>query len=46
MEGTPGALRLPPPRLGEHSRQVLSELGFTPEEIDILITASPAQTPP
>jgi crotonobetainyl-CoA:carnitine CoA-transferase CaiB-like acyl-CoA transferase len=46
MEGTPGSLRLPPPRLGEHSRQVLTELGFTPQEIDVLTAASPAPTPP
>jgi formyl-CoA transferase len=33
MEGTPGSVRLPPPRLGEHTREVLAELGFTPEEV-------------
>ena len=33
MEGTPGSVRLPPPRLGEHTREVLTELGFTPEEV-------------
>jgi formyl-CoA transferase len=46
MEGTPGSVRRPPPRLGEHSRQVLTELGFTPEEIAVLTGARPAQASP
>lgn len=29
-------LRTPPPMLGEHSREVLAEAGFTPDEIDRL----------
>ena len=33
LESTPGSLRLPPPRLGEHTRQVLEELGFSAAEI-------------
>src|SRR5438128_2096300 len=37
LEGTPGALRRPPPRLGEHTREVLAELGFTAAEIDALV---------
>ncbi len=37
MEGTPGALRLAPPRLGEHTREVLTELGFTPVEVEEMI---------
>jgi crotonobetainyl-CoA:carnitine CoA-transferase CaiB-like acyl-CoA transferase len=44
MEGTPGSVRLPPPRLGEHSRQVLTDFGCTPEEIDLLTGTRPAQT--
>jgi crotonobetainyl-CoA:carnitine CoA-transferase CaiB-like acyl-CoA transferase len=29
LMGTPGAIRSPAPRLGEHNRQLLSELGFS-----------------
>lgn len=34
---TPTALRHPAPALGEHSREVLTELGLTDEEIDAMI---------
>jgi len=38
LEGTPGSVRLAPPRLGEHTRQVLAELGFSQNEIDVLVS--------
>jgi crotonobetainyl-CoA:carnitine CoA-transferase CaiB-like acyl-CoA transferase len=43
LEGTPGAIRRAPPRLGEHTREVLTELGFTPEEIEALAGAGAVQ---
>lgn len=34
---TPCTLRRPPPTLGQHSREILADLGFTQERIDTLI---------
>ena len=46
---TPAAIRRPAPLLGEHTAEVLAEIGVAPEEIDRLVTvgaiaASPAKT--
>jgi len=36
LHGTPGEVRARPPTLGEHTDQVLRELGYSPAEIDAL----------
>jgi crotonobetainyl-CoA:carnitine CoA-transferase CaiB-like acyl-CoA transferase len=38
MEGRRLGVRLQPPRLGEHSRELLLSAGFAPQEIDGLLT--------
>jgi crotonobetainyl-CoA:carnitine CoA-transferase CaiB-like acyl-CoA transferase len=39
LSDTPGAVRTPPPRLGEHTESVLRDLGFAPDEITRLRAA-------
>jgi crotonobetainyl-CoA:carnitine CoA-transferase CaiB-like acyl-CoA transferase len=39
LSQTPGAIRLPAPTLGQHTREVLHTLGYTDGEIDPLKTA-------
>lgn len=34
---TPGTIRLDPPRVGEHTREVLEELGYAADHIDSLV---------
>ncbi len=36
MEKTPATYRIPAPQLGEHTAQILEELGYSPEEIEEL----------
>jgi crotonobetainyl-CoA:carnitine CoA-transferase CaiB-like acyl-CoA transferase len=37
VDGTRPAYATPPPRVGEHSTEILADAGFTPEEIDALL---------
>lgn len=39
LSDTPGTVRLPPPRLGEHTHDVLAELGFSASEVDEMRTS-------
>jgi crotonobetainyl-CoA:carnitine CoA-transferase CaiB-like acyl-CoA transferase len=39
LSDTPGAIRLPPPKLGEHTDQLLMDLGCPPEQIAALRAA-------
>lgn len=45
LDGTPGTLRRPPPQLGEHTAEVLEDLGFSAGEIaEMLSPASEARS--
>ncbi|WP_159996772.1 CaiB/BaiF CoA-transferase family protein [Roseomonas sp. 18066] len=46
FSGTPGAIRSPAPRLGEHSRAILAEAGFLPAEIEDGIATGLTRTAP
>ena len=37
LNGTPQSIRRHPPRLGEHTREVLSELGLSQDEVESLL---------
>ncbi len=40
--GTPGAVRSHPPMLGEHTDEILADLGYAPEQIDELVESKAA----
>jgi len=42
--GTPGSVRLPPPMLGQHTEEVLAELGYAPPEMEALEQAGIVST--
>ena len=45
LSRTPGEIRMPPPLLGEHSRERLATLGLSAEEIDRLVAAGVISDP-
>jgi crotonobetainyl-CoA:carnitine CoA-transferase CaiB-like acyl-CoA transferase len=42
MAATPPSARRHPPRLGEHTDEILGELGYSPSEVDALVTSGVA----
>ena len=42
LHDTPGAISGPPPVLGQHSKEILAEAGYSPEEIAALLDAGVA----
>ena len=43
LEGTPGSIRTPAPRLGEHNRALLAEIGIAGVDYDALVAAGVVQ---
>jgi crotonobetainyl-CoA:carnitine CoA-transferase CaiB-like acyl-CoA transferase len=45
LGGTPGAVQRPPPRQGQHTREILTELGYSSAEVDRLLEDATVATP-
>lgn len=45
LSATPGTIRAAPPGAGEHTREILQEIGMGPDEIDALIAAGLVSEP-
>lgn len=45
LSATPSQIRTAPPRAGEHSREVLMEIGFSADEVDALVAAGQVSEP-
>jgi crotonobetainyl-CoA:carnitine CoA-transferase CaiB-like acyl-CoA transferase len=43
---TPGAVVLPPPRLGQHTAALLAELGYDEAEVSELLASGAARSAP
>ena len=39
LGGTPGSIRMPAPRLGEHNRSLLAEIGFSDDRYAELVAS-------
>ena len=46
FRGTPLAIRYPPPLLGQHTAEILAEIGYAPAEVEALVADGAAQAAP
>jgi len=46
LSGTPGAIRMPAPRLGQHSREIMAEAGLDVAEIVAALGSGLARAAP